>query len=55
MLQVTDTGKGTGLGLSSVHDTVRQSGGSVPVLSEEGRGTVFTLKLPRTRDALVLA
>jgi signal transduction histidine kinase len=45
------SGKGTGLGLSSVYGTVLQSGGTMAVRSKPGRGTVFTLRLPRTQPA----
>ena len=40
-------GKGTGLGLSQVYGFAKQSGGEVRVESEVGRGTAFTLYLPR--------
>ncbi|MGJ3263619.1 MAG: ATP-binding protein, partial [Salinarimonas sp.] len=42
-----EVGKGTGLGLSQVFGFVKQSGGDVLVESEAGRGTTFTLFLPR--------
>ncbi|TPQ39706.1 hybrid sensor histidine kinase/response regulator [Bradyrhizobium guangdongense] len=40
-------GKGTGLGLSQVHGFAHQAGGTVKVESELGKGTVFTILLPR--------
>jgi two-component system cell cycle sensor histidine kinase/response regulator CckA len=40
-------GKGTGLGLSTVYGIVRQSGGTVTAHSEKGRGSTFTVHLPR--------
>ncbi|QDL98554.1 response regulator [Rhodopseudomonas palustris] len=41
-----DIGRGTGLGLSQVYGFVQQSGGSIHVDSDIGRGTTITLRLP---------
>lgn len=42
-----EIGKGTGLGLSQVYGFTKQSGGDLTVESVVGRGTTFTLYLPR--------
>jgi PAS domain S-box-containing protein len=41
-----DQGKGTGLGLSMVYGFVKQSGGSLHIESEEGRGTTVRMLFP---------
>jgi PAS domain S-box-containing protein len=47
-----EVNKGTGLGLSQVYGFAKQSGGEVAVASQFGKGSQFTLYLPRLNEVV---
>jgi PAS domain S-box-containing protein len=50
-----DFGKGTGLGLAVVHGVVKRHDGAISVKSSPGKGSQFTVYLPRLRAASEIA
>ena len=46
-----DKGEGTGMGLAVAYGIVADHGGAITVRSEEGRGSIFTMFLPRVAAA----
>ncbi|MBP1749990.1 MAG: hypothetical protein H6Q52_2529 [Deltaproteobacteria bacterium] len=48
-------GEGTGLGLSMVHGIVKSHGGFLTVESKPGKGSLFSIYLPRTERQEVMA
>jgi signal transduction histidine kinase len=45
-----EVGKGTGLGLSLSYNIIKQFKGDIKVESESGKGTTFTVILPREKE-----
>lgn len=47
-----EVGQGTGLGLSVVHNIIKQHRGDIAVKSTVGKGTIFTVCLPVSKESI---
>ena len=47
-----EPGKGPGLGLFIVYSEVEKLGGTIEVISQEGEGTIFRIRIPQEAGAV---
>ncbi|MEM1441181.1 MAG: ATP-binding protein [Verrucomicrobiota bacterium] len=50
-----EVGEGSGLGLTMVHTFIKDSEGKIELVSEEGTGTTFTIRLPKAEAPEIAA